>query len=145
MEQLPDDVRYDVIVLDAFSGGAVPVHLLTREAFQIYRRHLKPDGYIAAHITNAYLNLYPVVRGQAEALQMGFRNKFQPSDPSRRIRHSHWFVITNDRDYLDRHPSANRKHFAKDGKLLRIEDPELPGVRLWTDHYSSLNAIERHD
>jgi hypothetical protein len=60
MAQLPKDKLYDVIVLDAFTGGSVPIHLLTREAFQIYASHLKPDGYIAINITNAYLNLYPI-------------------------------------------------------------------------------------
>ncbi len=145
MEELPDSVRYDVIVLDAFTGGSVPIHLLTREAFQTYERHLKPGGFIAAHITNGYLNLYPVVRGQAEALKIGFRNKYQSDDPDRHIRRNQWFVMTNDREYLARHPSVNRRYLDADGKLLREEDPSLPNVRLWTDHFSSLNAIELSD
>ncbi len=145
MEQLPDDVRYDVIALDAFTGGSVPIHLLTREAFQIYRRHLKLDGFIAMNITNGYLNLYPVVRRQAEALGMGFRNKFQPSDPDRHIRHNHWFVITDDREYLRRYPSVNRQYFDRSGALIREDDPNLPDVPLWTDHFSSLTPIELRD
>lgn len=145
LEQLPDDVRYDVIVLDAFTGGSVPIHLLTREAFQIYKRHLAPGGFIAINITNGYLNLYPVVRGQAEALGMGFRNKYQAPDPDRHIRHNQYFVMTDDREYLQRHPSVNRRHFDEQGKLLRVEDPNLPGVPIWTDHFSSLNAIELRD
>jgi len=145
LEQLPDDVRYDVIVLDAFTGDSVPIHLLTREAFQVYRRHLKPDGFIAVHITNSYLNLYPVVRKQAEALGMGFRNKFLPDDRDRSILHNQYFIITNDREYLRRYPSVNRKYFDYNGVLIREEDPNLPGVPLWTDHFSSLNPIELHD
>lgn len=141
MAQLPADVKYDVIALDAFSGGSVPIHLLTREAFEIYRQHLKPDGYIVAHITNGYLNLYPIVKRQAEHLNMGFRNKFQPSDPERHVRHNHYFVMTNDRQYLAKLPSVNRKHYDDTGRLLREEDPNLPDVPLWTDHFSSLNAI----
>jgi spermidine synthase len=145
LEQLPDDVRYDVIVLDAFSGGSVPIHLLTREAFQTYRRHLKPEGFIVANITNGYLNLYPVLKRQAEYLRIGFRNKFQTSDPDRHIRHNHYFVMTDDREYLRRYPSENRKYFDANGTLLRIADPNLPDVPLWTDHFSSLNSIELRD
>lgn len=145
LEQLANDVRYDVIVLDAFTGGSVPIHLLTREAFQIYQRHLKPDGFIAVHITNGYLNLYPVVRKQAEALGMGFRNKYLPGDPDRQIRHNQYFIITNDREYRQRYPSVNRKYFADNGVLIREEDTNLPGVPLWTDHFSSLNPIELRD
>ncbi|HZV53506.1 MAG TPA: fused MFS/spermidine synthase [Rhodocyclaceae bacterium] len=145
LQQLADDVRYDVIVLDAFTGGSVPIHLLTREAFRIYQRHLKPDGFIAVHITNGYLNLYPVVRRQAEALGMGFRNKYLPGDADRQIRHNQYFIITNDRQYLHRYPSVNRKYFDDNGVLIREEDPNLPGVPLWTDHFSSLNPIELRD
>jgi hypothetical protein len=145
LEQLPDDGRYDVIVLDAFTGGSVPIHLLTREAFQIYQRHLKPDGFIAVHITNGYLNLYPVVRKQAEALGMGFRNKYLNSDLDRHIRHNHYVVLTNDREYLRRYPSENRKDFDDNGAFIREVDPNLPGVPLWTDHFSSLNPIELRD
>jgi hypothetical protein len=142
IEQLPDDVQYDVIALDAFSGGSVPIHLLTREAFEIYKRHLKPDGFIAIHITNAYLNLYPVVKRQAEHLGIGYRNKYQRPDQDRRVRHNHYFVMTNDREYLQRFPSENRKHYDDQGTLIRVDDPNLPNVPLWTDHFSSLNSIE---
>ena len=57
---------YDVIAVDAFSGDAIPVHLLTAEAIQLYQRHLRPGGIIAFHISNLYLNLAPVVKQQAD-------------------------------------------------------------------------------
>ncbi|MEM5429315.1 fused MFS/spermidine synthase [Cupriavidus oxalaticus] len=145
LEQQPADVLYDVIALDAFTGDSVPIHLLTREAFQLYRRHLKPDGFIVVNITNSYLNLYPVVRRQAEALGMGFRNKYQPPEPDRLIRRNHYFVMTDDREYLQRFQSVNRKYFDEHGILARVEDPNLPDVPLWTDHFSSLNPIELPD
>jgi tetratricopeptide (TPR) repeat protein len=56
---------FDLLVLDAFSGDAIPVHLLTREAFEIYRRHLKPGGTLAAHISNMSLDLEPLMLRQA--------------------------------------------------------------------------------
>jgi len=145
LEQQPVDVLYDVIALDAFTGDSVPMHLLTREAFQLYRRHLKPDGFIVVNITNVYLNLYPVVRRQAEALGMGFRNKYQPSSPDRLIRRNHFFIMTDDREYLRRFPSVNRQYFDESGKLQRVDDPNLPDVPLWTDQFSSLSPIERRD
>jgi spermidine synthase len=145
LEQLPDDVKYDVIVLDAFTGGSVPIHLLTREAFQIYKHHLNGNGFIVINITNGYLNLYPVVRRQAEALGMGFRNKFQTSNPSQHIRNNHYFVITDDQDYLGRYPSLNRHFYDTQGTLIRVQDPNLPNVPIWTDHFSSLTPIELKD
>lgn len=143
IEQLPEQTRYDVIVLDAFSGGSVPIHLLTREAFQIYERHLKPDGFIAINITNAYLNLYPVVRKQAEALGMGFRNKYQAADASQHIRHNQHFIMTRDTAYLNTHPSVNRRYVDAQGREVAVESLEQPGVPLWTDHFSSLNPISQ--
>jgi spermidine synthase len=61
---------YDVFVLDAFSGDSVPTHLLTKEAFELYRAHLVPDGVLALHITNRYLQLLPVVAQLADELKL---------------------------------------------------------------------------
>ncbi|MBI2477981.1 MAG: fused MFS/spermidine synthase [Planctomycetia bacterium] len=58
--------HYDIIALDAFSGDAIPAHLLTREAFAEYLRHLNDDGVIAVHISNRHLDLTPVIGGMAE-------------------------------------------------------------------------------
>ena len=56
---------FDVLVIDAFSSDAIPVHLITTEALGIYRRHMKPGGIIAFHVTNRFLNLVPVVEALA--------------------------------------------------------------------------------
>ena len=58
---------FDLLAIDAFSSDSIPVHLLTYEALTIYRRHMKPGGIIAFHVTNRYLNLIPVVERLAEA------------------------------------------------------------------------------
>jgi hypothetical protein len=60
LERMPSE-NLDILAMDAFSSDAVPVHLLTREAYQIYLRHLKPDGVLIFNITNRYLGLEPVV------------------------------------------------------------------------------------
>jgi len=53
---------FDVLVLDAFSGDAIPVHLLTIEAFEVYLRELTPDGILAIRVTNRYLDLQPIIQ-----------------------------------------------------------------------------------
>ena len=65
LEREPNQ-QFDVLVLDAFSGDAIPVHLLTSEAMQIYTRHLSDNGILAVHISNSYFDLEPVVRALAE-------------------------------------------------------------------------------
>ncbi len=60
--------HFDVLAIDAFSSDAIPVHLITKEAVEVYLRHMKPDGVIAFHVTNRYLNLVPVVEGIAQRI-----------------------------------------------------------------------------
>jgi spermidine synthase len=67
LEQEPSQ-NFDVLVMDAFSGDSVPVHLITREAFQTYFRHLRPDGIVAVNISNRYLDLRPVMARAAHSL-----------------------------------------------------------------------------
>ena len=69
--------------LDAFSGDSVPVHLLTREAMDIYRRHVAADDVIAIHATNTYLYLFPVVRALAEDARLGWRRVYTTKDSDR--------------------------------------------------------------
>ena len=63
--------KFDILVLDAFTGDAIPTHLLTREAGAIYRRHLAQGGVLAIHITNGHVELLPVAEGLARSLGMG--------------------------------------------------------------------------
>src|SRR5262249_17511391 len=74
--------NFDVLAVDAFSGDAIPIHLLTREAFAIYLRHLKPDGILAIHTSNTYLNLEPVV--QLLANDAGYPARWISNDDDRR-------------------------------------------------------------
>ena len=62
--------EFDVLVLDAFTSDAVPVHLVTREAFAVYRRHLAPDGLLALNISPAHFELQPLVTALAESIGM---------------------------------------------------------------------------
>ena len=60
--------QFDMLAVDAFSSDAIPIHLLTREALALYFHHLKPNGILALHISNRYLDLVPVCARGAEAL-----------------------------------------------------------------------------
>lgn len=121
---------YDLLVVDAFSGDAIPVHLLTAECFDLYRRRLVPDGIIAAHLSNQYLYLAPVVRQQAERLRMTPLRVHAPAEPERVQFDSDWVVASSD-PALIAHIQA--------GSAV-IEDWPAVGrdLRLWTDDYSSL-------
>jgi SAM-dependent methyltransferase len=122
--------HFDVLMLDAFSGDSVPVHLLTREAFEIYQRHLKPDGVIAVHITNRYLNLAPVV--ERVAREFGYLTTRQ--------------CIPND---LAGHYQPDYLLLSKDAAFIRAHPPVPPvyardlEVPLWTDHAHNLFRILR--
>ena len=126
--------RFDVLVLDAFSGDAIPTHLLTREAFETYERHRAPGGVIAVHITNQYLDLSPVVRGLAEHFHlrttsicdypMEFEELWAYS--------SDWMLVTDNEEFLE----AVQPWPPED-------DPGDFTVPLWTDQYHNLFRILR--
>lgn len=136
--------KYDLIVLDAFTGDSVPVHLLSREAFELYARHLAPGGMIAVHITNRYLNLYAVVKRQAQELGMGYRSRYQAKDSEGIGRRSHYIILSSDNSYLMHFPSTYRAIKLPDGSMQAVE-PEIADLPLWTDSFSSIGAIEIKD
>ena len=96
LEQEPDQA-FDVLVLDAFSSDSIPVHLLTREAFAEYLRHLKPDGVLAAHISNVHLDLSPVVAGHADHFGLAMVRTKSQADNATEVRAAEWVL-------LSRHP-----------------------------------------
>ena len=121
---------FDVLVLDAFSGDSVPAHLLTREAFQAYLRHLKPDGAICVHIQNSYLDLAPVVRGVAEAAGLKAIRIISQRKPELELYKTDWMLL-----------SRNEK-FLESLRGLASSDEDKPRRRvLWTDDYSNLFGI----
>jgi len=122
--------QYDVLVVDAFSGDSVPVHLLTREAFEQYARHLKPHGVLAVHITNRFLDLQPVIQTAAEKLGFTARLIDHPGDNDRLVYASRWALMAKDPQWFE-------QNALKTAKML---DPR-PGFVPWTDDYSSLFAV----
>ena len=93
LERLPSE-HLDVLAMDAFSSDAVPMHLLTREAYQIYLRHLKPDGILVFNISNRYLDLEPVVAAGRSGV--GFSGRHRSPTMGDRKRYyiaSTWMVL----------------------------------------------------
>jgi SAM-dependent methyltransferase len=127
-----DGQHFDVLAVDAFSGDAIPVHLLTREAFETYLRHMKPDGVIAVHISNRYLDLRPVVLGAAEHFGLKIAVVDSEAHAARKIYACTWVLLTRNGDFLEREDVA-----------AEIDEEELAGVEplLWTDDYSNLFQI----
>lgn len=126
---------YDLIILDAFSSDAVPVHLLTREAMRIYLKKLASRGIMAFHISNLHLDLEPVVGLAArdaglQALYQIHNAVPEPNDSVSRMS-SNWMIMARHKE--DFGPLANDKRWRAPG--------EKPGLRLWTDDYSSILSV----
>jgi spermidine synthase len=126
--------NFDLVVLDAFSSDAVPVHLLTRQAVQLYLRKLAPGGVLALHVTNNHLDLQPVVAGVARSLGLAGLSQVDEvtaAELERGAARTHWIVLARetaafgalarDRDW---HPLA-----------ADSDDP------VWTDEYSNILSV----
>ncbi len=119
--------QFDVLVIDAFTGDAVPTHLLTREAMLVYLNELKPDGVLAVHVSNLYLDLRPVLAEHARTLHLHYG--FVHVDERDMVDWaSDWVLLTRDDKMLDQPEISAR---------LRPGDPARH-VRPWTDDYSNL-------
>lgn len=116
---------FDVLVLDAFSSDAVPVHLLTLEAFAIYRRHLAPGGVIAVNITNHHLELAPVVAAAARANGWHWVHIETSDDLPNRVLHAEWLILSDSVRSLPPAPV----------------DPPVRELPAWTDDFSNLFRI----
>ncbi|MCW5980140.1 MAG: fused MFS/spermidine synthase [Bryobacteraceae bacterium] len=122
---------FDILVVDAFSGGSIPVHMLVREAFEQYFRHLKPAGVLALHITNTWLDLAPVVAEAARAFGASGIVIHHLGAPELEVSHSTWALVTRNGALFD------EPHLKAAGVPLAPR----PGVRMWTDDYSNLVQI----
>ncbi len=122
---------FDVLVLDTFSSDAIPVHLVTKEAFALYLAHLAPDGIIAAHITNLHLDLQPVFWQLAKYYGLSIVRVNYAGD-SKGGYASHWILLSRDADLLNI-------------PAIRTHALDLSGystdIKLWTDDYSNLFQI----
>jgi len=131
--------RFDLLAVDGFSSDAIPIHLLTREALQVYRRALKPDGLLLVHISNRYLDLEPVLAAAAErdgwhAAALDYAPG--PEEQGRNLSRSIWVAMASDADTL----MTLRIASAEDAHLWRPLR-RRPGFTGWTDDYASILPV----
>jgi hypothetical protein len=131
------DSSYDLIVLDAFSGDMIPMHLMTREALALYMRKLAPGGMMAFHISNLYLQLGPTFGALAQdsglvCLMMADNSLTQAQSDAGKLP-SRWVVMARSR--------ADLGALATDPRWMPVNVP--PGTQVWTDDYSNLLRVIR--
>jgi hypothetical protein len=126
------DKGYGIIIVDAFSSDAIPIHLITREAIAVYDSKLADNGIIALHVSNRNLNLLPVAARLA--LDEGFQT-IVPREPYSKddlIYPSRWVLLTRDSTYYERVKKEYQNWF-------RVKSDG--GLRPWTDNYSNILQI----
>jgi SAM-dependent methyltransferase len=124
--------QFDLLVIDAFAGDSIPVHLLTVEALEVYLRHLKPDGILAVHVSNRFLDLTRVTRALAWHGQLDSGHLSTPPVPADRVNACDWVLYAR--------PGA----FAPQSGLPLGPPVRQIGPRvLWTDDHSSLFDVLR--
>jgi len=132
LERESAEAPYDVFVVDAFSSDAIPVHLLTVEAFRLYWRRLKPGGVLALHVSTRHLDLGPLVAGLAGASGKTAWEIHTPEDVEHGIMDARWILVSSDAAIL------TRPRIRAAG-----QDPSggAASPRLWTDDYSNLLRV----
>ena len=130
MEREPAQ-QYDILVVDAFSSDAIPVHLITLEALDTYLKHMKPQGVIAFHVTNRYLELKSVVKLLAEARGLHAVNVADSGDASQFGSSTDWVLVA-------RRPEI----FTTQSLAGETEEIEVPaGQAIWTDDFNNLYQV----
>lgn len=128
------DGSFDLLIMDAFSSDAVPTHLLTREALELYFRKLKDDGLLAFHITNRHLALKKVLADHVNNLHLSaLMQEFKPEGDVPLVVATDWVVISKRPDRLQRLQQSQLGHWQK-----------LPlsfGLKPWTDDFTHIIGI----
>ena len=122
--------NFDIIAMDAFSSDAIPQHLLTIECFQMYLKHLAPDGILVAHITNRFVDLAPVVYSAAEELEL---NTYFRTDSVAGGEHKTTWIL------LSRNAEFDQADWMR---ALKCDKEKVTPVR-WTDDFASLGSVTR--
>ena len=121
---------FDVLVVDAFSSDAIPVHLITSEAMAVYLKHLRPGGAVVFHVTNRFLKLAPVVKQIADNLGL-YTALIVDEAEETNFSKTDWVIVTRDKSVIENQTIA--------AKTVPID--EIPGLKLWTDDFNNLFQI----
>ena len=122
--------QFDLLVLDAFTSDAPPIHLLTREAFQQYDRHLSPNGLLVVNVTNTYLELAPVVARQGQELGWKLARIRTVPDPTQLAYRTDYLVFARDPSLLPQSPNFET-----------LSEDVIGSAPVWTDQYSNLFQV----
>jgi hypothetical protein len=122
--------NFDVLAIDAFSSDAIPVHLITREAMEVYLKHIKPNGVIAFHVTNRFLRLTPVVKQIADHYGLFTIHIVDLAEDTDYAK-TDWVLVTRDRQFAENPALA--------AKSVAIE--QISGLKVWTDDFNNLYQI----
>ena len=124
-----DAQRFDVFAIDAFSSDAIPLHLLTLESMQTYLAHLQPDGILALHVTNRFVDLLPIVQRLADETDLSAVYVENYSSSDRVVNSSDWVLLSRNQGFLD-------------SEAVREDEEPMPDAGpLWTDDFSSLFEV----
>lgn len=140
IEQMPA-AQFDILIIDAFSSDAIPLHLLTKEAIGIYARALKPDGILLVHISNRFFNLEPVLDAEAKARGWAAAIRLDPgpmNDPQfADLTGSNWVALAPTPERLKQLTGElqPRQHAADDGAWVALAGRKH--FTRWTDDYAS--------
>jgi spermidine synthase len=140
---------FDLFVLDAFTSDAIPVHLLTAEAFALYDQHLSEGGAILAHVSNRHLDIPQLLFGHAARLGMHAVEISNTSVGAQRSSMSRWVILTRDAGYVDElltFVRAQQEALELPTGTVRIRRPDVrsfDNYPIWTDDYSNLFGLLR--
>jgi hypothetical protein len=123
--------RFNVLVVDAFSGDAIPLHLLTTQALALYRRHLAPGGIIAFHISNRHVDLEAPIAELATSAGMEARHVYTLAKEPLGEYTATWMLVTDNAGFFQQPELVAHAFYPK----------TLPGLRPWTDDFSSLLPV----
>jgi len=127
--------RFDVIALDAFSSDSIPAHLLTREAFALYRERLSDDGIIAVHVSNKHLDLAPLVHRLAANAGMMSKLVVSAGNTEAQTLPALWMVVADHSHSIWTDPRLS--------DAVNRDDQTLHTAPLWTDQHHNLLSVFR--
>jgi hypothetical protein len=132
-EQAAGEAAYDVLIVDAYSGDSVPLHLATEEAFQLYAKRLAPGGILAVHISNWHMDLLPLCKAAARALGMQALGVQSSEDSDRLIEGALWVFLSREPVNVD----------ATGSEADIVDFSRVRDIRLPTDEWGSLQGLIR--
>lgn len=132
-EIIENNLRYDIVVLDAFSDDSIPMHLLNLDAFRVYIKRLNTDGTLIVNISNSYLDLRPVIKKLADRLSLSYAIIRDDGRSTSAGAPSEWAILTRNEDLFNTNEFLSRK----------VDNSTIKDIPIWTDNYSNLLHVLR--